>query len=240
MSQKSELVIWPSNWPFETQENYLQTYVQKANLHKAIRKALSKKETKKEFKLDDIEFLDYTKKSSSHSQFTGIHNNTNDFLDIVFLTPTTAAEHESLLSMAEHIDQNSNLVYAEYFVDTKWQLLHEFNKFPYCYVLFFQRGALDENLMSEVLNRDVSEVNDDDLHTAFEELFNQSSSNRAELAKRLHQALEKGSQAENITKNYPKVFELIKKISEGGEYKPQQQNATLSPSFLKLKATNSC
>lgn len=235
MSQKNEIVVWPSKWPFEAQDDYLQLYSQSANLHMKLRKALSKKETKKEFTLDDIEICAFTKVSSAHFRFTGIQNNTNDFIDIMFLTPTTAEEHDSVAQIAEHIEKSPNLVYAEYFVDTKWQLLQEFNKFPYTYVLFFKTGALSEDLMTEILQRELTEVTDDDMVAAFEEFFNQSPSSRKALATKFQEVIEKGPQSENIKKNYPKLVELIQKSSEDGQYKLQQETTAVSPSILKLK-----
>jgi len=234
MSQKKEIEIFPAKWPFEEREEYLQACAQSAEWHKKFRKALSKKENKKEFYLDDLEFVSCFKVFSGHYQFTAIHLTTKEFYEVKFLNPVTVSDHKDLERVIQEVGWNQELVYSEYFVDTKWELLQDFNKFSYCYVMVFKKKAYNEALLYQIFERDLSEVTEVELEKMCEEFYWQTTVlSNEDRDSRLSNALKNSPHYETNKKAHPQIDDLLSRL--GSKAKIQDEAAVASGKLQKIK-----
>lgn len=236
MTEKFRHILWPANWPYELQDDYLQFYAKNASMQHMFQGCITALHIEKQFDTNNGEFFNYIKISEWENRFTMLDKNTKQLVEIRTFNPLTIAHVEAAKMELDKIIKNEDanrIIYADCFSDNRWNMLDEFEKFPYYYVVCLNQGYLNLDLLQRIVNKDLSEIPDNELFEVIKHSHLTDSS-----ALNVSQSIEDTLDPEVIKKlesTHPNSSSSLLRSNENAHFTNLKEEVALNPNLLKLR-----
>ena len=229
MTQTLTTIQWPSEWPFETNEDFQQVCIEITKLYKQFQSIAAKIPQRMHINVTELEFLHCQTCSVWETRLMARSLTTENFYEVICFNPLKLDEINSTIQRVEKVKQRAqnglDVVHIQCFEDRRWELLQNFDKTMYIFVLFIDRGRFAPELTTKLLQRDFSAIEDAELAAAITSSLVQHDS-QAPLAKQFLDIASCNASIAQFQSTYSTTYALLTQAAEGASVKDKAEAQT--------------